>query len=206
MTHDTFAAIDIGSNAFRLLISYVERESGGAVDFKKAAFIRVPVRLGEDVFTGGRIGDDKRRRLVEAIQGFSFLMNAFDVRASLAYATSAMREAENGPEIVDEIFRTSGIPVEIVSGHKEAETIFEAGDIAGLMNSDKRYLYVDVGGGSVEVSVYSNRRRAFSESFPLGTVRTISGAVRRDDMERFKDFLRRVRAEYSPVARRRALR
>ena len=198
MKHSTFAAIDIGSNAFRLLISYVERN--GTTDFKKAAFIRVPVRLGEDVFTKGRVSDEKRHKLVEAMKGFARLMEVFDVQAYKAYATSAMREAKNGPDVVAEIERESGIHVEIVSGHEEAETIFEAGDIAGFGDSDKSYLYVDVGGGSTELTVYSNHGRALSESFPLGTVRTISGAVKEKERERFKKRLHEIRSKYHPVA------
>jgi exopolyphosphatase/guanosine-5'-triphosphate,3'-diphosphate pyrophosphatase len=200
MTHSTFAAIDIGSNAFRLLISYVERGVGATAEFKKAAFIRVPVRLGEDVFTSGHIGHEKRHKLVEAMRGFARLLEVFDVQAYKAYATSAMREAQNGAEIAAEIEKESGIKVEIVSGQEEAETIFEAGDIAGLMSSDKPYLYVDVGGGSTEVTVYSNHRRACSESFALGTVRIIAGAVREGERERFKKWLREIRSKYHPEA------
>lgn len=198
MTRDTFAAIDIGSNAIRLLINYVE--SNGSAEFKKAAFIRVPIRLGEDVFTTGRIEDEKRRGLVEAIQAFAHLMGVFKVRAYRACATSAMREAANGPEVTEEIFRASDVTVEIISGQEEAQTIFDAGVMAGLMNSDKRYLYVDVGGGSIEATVYSNHERAVSESFALGTVRTISGATEHAESDRFKAWLRDVRRTYDPVA------
>ncbi len=198
MPKNTFAAIDIGSNAIRLLINYVE--SNSSTEFKKAAFIRVPVRLGEDVFTSGRIEEAKRQKLVESMQSFAHLMHVFGVQAYRACATSAMREAANGPETVAEIMRKSGIEVEIISGQEEAETIFEAGDIAGLMNSDKHYLYVDVGGGSTEVTVYSNRRRTCSESFELGTVRMISGATRQAEVDRFKESLRKIRQQYRPVA------
>ena len=198
MTKDTFAAIDIGSNAIRLLINYVE--SNGATAFKKAAFIRVPVRLGEDVFTTGRVGDGKRQKLVESMQAFARLIDVFGAQAYRACATSAMREAANGAETVDEIRRASGLEVEIISGREEAETIFEAGDIAGLMNSDNHYLYVDVGGGSTEVTVYSDRRRACSESFALGTVRMISGTAETGEMERFKEWLKDIRRKYGPVA------
>ncbi len=198
MTRATFAAIDIGSNAIRLLISRVEQST--AIEFKKAAFIRAPIRLGEDVFTTGRIGEEKRHKLNEAMQAFSHLMRTFDVQAYRACATSAMREAVNGPEVVEEIGIAAGISVEIISGQEEAETIFEAGDTAGLMNSDKRYLYVDVGGGSTEVTVYSNRKRACSESFPLGTVRMLSGATDRSETGRFKEWLHTVAAKYHPIA------
>lgn len=198
MTRDTLAAIDIGSNALRLLINYVEKN--GSTEFKKAAFIRVPVRLGEDVFVSGTIGEEKRSRLVEAMVSFAHLMRMFDVKAYRACATSAMREAANGEQIVASIAEASGIAVEIISGRQEAETIFEAGDIAGLMGSDKSYLYVDVGGGSTEVTLYSDHRRTLSESFALGTVRMISGAVDPEERVRFKKWLKAVRNEYKPVA------
>jgi exopolyphosphatase/guanosine-5'-triphosphate,3'-diphosphate pyrophosphatase len=198
MTRDTFAAIDVGSNAIRLLISYVE--SNGGTEFKKAAFIRVPIRLGEDVFTTGRIGDQKCRALMESMQAFAHLMRVFEVRAWRACATSAMREAANGAEVVERIKRDSGIGLEIISGQEEAATIFEAGVTAGLMNSDKRYLYVDVGGGSTEATVYCNHHRAVSESFALGTVRMISGATDRAEVDRFREWLRGVRQHYDPVA------
>ncbi len=198
MTKNTFAAIDVGSNAIRLLISYVE--SNGSTDFKKAAFIRVPIRLGEDVFTTGSIGSEKMRRLGETMQAFSHLIAAFDVQDYRACATSAMREAKNGPETVERILSESGLEVEIISGKEEAETIFEAGDIAGLMGSDKRFLYVDVGGGSTELTVYSNRRPSHSESFPLGTVRMLKGATDKHEVKRFKECLREIRKEFGPVA------
>jgi exopolyphosphatase/guanosine-5'-triphosphate,3'-diphosphate pyrophosphatase len=198
--HDTFAAIDIGSNAFRLLISYVEHESDGKIEFRKAAFIRVPVRLGEDVFGGGTIGADKFGRVVEAMQGFSHLIKAFGARAWRACATSAMREASNGPELVAEIERTSGLRVEIISGREEAETIFEAGETTGITRDGKSYLFIDVGGGSVEVSVFSERRRAFSDSFTLGTVRTLSGKSTEDEKKRFRETLRELHHKYHPDA------
>lgn len=204
MKQNTFAAIDIGSNAFRLLIGYVERagddEKKHEFHFKKAAFIRVPVRLGADVFTHGKVGVEKRKKLVEAMVAFSHLFRVFQIDGYRAYATSAMREAANGDEIVKEIARESGIDVEIISGKREAETIFEAGEAAGFGDSDRTWMYVDVGGGSTEITVYSERRRACSESFPLGTVRMISGAVSGDEMERFKKKLRKIGEKYHPDA------
>ncbi len=199
--HDTFAAIDIGSNAFRLLISHVESAGpNSAPRFRKAAFIRVPVRLGEDVFTTGEIGPGKFGRVVEAMQGFAHLIKVFDAKAYRACATSAMREASNGPALAREIERASGLRVEIISGHLEAETIFEAGQATGLTSDGKRYLFIDVGGGSTEVSVFSDCRRACSESFALGTVRTLSGTVTDAERERFREALTRIRARYRPHA------
>lgn len=171
MNRETLAAIDIGSNAIRLLINYVEQS--GAVDFKKAAFIRVPIRLGEDVFIEGSIGDEKRDKLCEAMQAFAHLMKTFNVQQYRACATSAMREAKNGTEVIEYVHQKSGINIEIISGTEEAETIFEAVDLSVVMNADKTYLYVDVGGGSTEVTIYSNHRRVVSESFPLGDRKSV---------------------------------
>ncbi len=198
MKKETLAAIDIGSNAIRLLINYVEKN--GEVSFKKAAFIRVPIRLGEDVFTQGAISEEKKERLMEAMASFRHLMNTFNVRAYRACATSAMREAKNGAEVVQYIRENSDINIEIISGTEEAETIFEAGGIAGLMGGSQSYLYVDVGGGSTEVTIYSNRKRVDSRSFPLGTVRSISNAVDSDEYQAFKKWLKDVALLHKPVA------
>ncbi len=199
MNRETLAAIDIGSNAIRLLINYIEKSSK-VVSFKKAAFLRVPIRLGEDVFTQGKISDEKRKKLCEAMTSFEHVMRTFYVRDYRACATSAMREAKNGAEIVEYIREKSGINIEIITGKEEAETIFEAGDIAGLMEHDESYIYVDVGGGSTEITLYSDHKRVSSESFPLGTVRTISDAVDKNEMKRFKKWLEDVALPLKPVA------
>ncbi|MFI3286967.1 MAG: hypothetical protein R3Y61_00660 [Rikenellaceae bacterium] len=199
MNRETLAAIDIGSNAIRLQISYIE-ESGSKVEFKRAVFVRVPIRLGEDVFTSGSIGEEKREKMSEAMASFAALMKTFNVRAYRACATSAMREAANGKEILEDISARNGIDIEIISGREEAETIFEAGDIAGLMDSDHTYLYIDVGGGSTEITVYANRQMVFSESFPIGTVRMLSGAVGKEELRVFKAWLEKEALPYAPVA------
>ncbi|MFR9620101.1 MAG: hypothetical protein SNH63_02635 [Rikenellaceae bacterium] len=198
MNRETLAAIDIGSNAIRLLINYIE--SSGKVSFKKAAFLRVPIRLGEDVFTLGEISDNKRAKLVDAMGAFAAVMKTFNVKRYRACATSAMREAANGADVVAEVREKSGINIEIITGNEEAETIFEAGDIAGLMGGSRHYLYVDVGGGSTEVTIYSNNKRIVSESFPLGTVRSISNAVDKSEQRRFRDWLTNVALPYKPTA------
>ncbi len=200
MERRTIGAIDIGSNAIRLLISYVDRSSSGRISFKRAAFVRVPIRLGEDVFTQGYIGEYKSRKFVEAMVSFRALLTTFSVGSFRACATSAMREASNREQIVAEIAQKSGIQIEIISGREEAERIFEAGDVAGLMSSDDSYIYVDVGGGSTEVTIYSNRKRVTSESFPLGTVRTIKDAVDKAELDRFKSWLEQVARPRKPVA------
>ncbi len=198
MNRETLAAIDIGSNAIRLLIKYVEENVN--VDFKKAAFIRVPIRLGEDVFKSGYVSLEKKEKLGEAMLAFTHLMTTFNVRTFRACATSAMREAQNGNEVIEYIREKSGLNIEIISGKEEAETIFEAGDIAGMMRTDKCYIYVDVGGGSTEVTIYHNNRKVLSESFPLGTVRMLSDAVDKKEWKRFKKWLEDIEEMYRPVA------
>ncbi len=200
MNRKTLAAIDIGSNAIRLMINYVEQADGNEVVFKRAAFLRVPIRLGEDVFTMGEISDVKLASLTEAMKSFAHLLKTFNTIGYRACATSAMREARNGQSVIEHIAKECGIQIEIISGKEEAQTIFEAGDMAGLMNSDQTYLYVDVGGGSTEVTLYADRRPVLSESFPIGTVRMISGAVGKEEFERFKRWLADMALPYCPVA------
>ncbi|MFI3304554.1 MAG: hypothetical protein SNF68_05605 [Rikenellaceae bacterium] len=198
MNRETLAAIDIGSNAIRLLINYVE--VNGSVNYKKAAFIRVPIRLGEDVFTAGEISEEKRKKMGVAMLSFAHLMNTFNVKAYRACATSAMREAKNGAEVVQYIKEVSGINIEIISGIDEAKTIFEAGNIERFIPKDTNYIYVDVGGGSTEVTVYSGSRRVTSESFRLGTVRTISEGVNKAEYKEFKEWLERIALPFKPIA------
>lgn len=196
MNSKTLAAIDIGTNAVRLFISSVE-EYPTEVLYKKIAFIRVPLRLGDDVFTTGKIEDKKRIRLRETMQGFSYIMSAFNVEAYRAYATCAMREALNGEEIVKELKEASDLNVEIISGVKEAETIF-AGGMKEVVDNDKTYLYVDVGGGSTEVVVYSKGTKVDARSFPLGTVRMLNDAVEKGEMKSFKTWLKSIYQKYTP--------
>ena len=196
MNSKTLAAIDIGTNAVRLFISSME-EYPTEVLYKKIAFIRVPLRLGDDVFTTEKIEEKKRKRLRETMQGFSYIMSAFNVEAYRAYATCAMREALNGEEIVQELKEASDLNVEIISGVKEAETIF-AGGMKEVVDNDKTYLYVDVGGGSTEVVVYSKGTKVDARSFPLGTVRMLNDAVEKGEMKSFKAWLKSIYQKYTP--------
>lgn len=194
----TFGAIDIGSNAIRLLINTVE-EYPDQVEFKKTAFLRVPIRLGEDVFTRGEISPEKRERTCEAMEGFAHIMKAYGVQDYRAYATSAMREAANGTAITDYIREKSGVAIEIISGQVEADTIYANG-LVDMLAADKTYLYVDVGGGSTEVIVYSDRSKVDARSFALGTVRMLSDAVDKDEMKKFKKWLTGIGKKYQPTA------
>lgn len=197
MKIDTLAAIDIGSNAIRLLISNVEQYQTDN-QFKKLAYLRVPIRLGEDVFSDGCISDLKKQRLLDAMQGFSHIMKAYNVLDYRAYATSAMREAVNGLQIVDEISKASGITIEIISGQQEADTIYHAGGLQSVMNRNSNYLYVDVGGGSTEIVVYSAGQKVEAYSFQLGTVRMLEDAVDKNEMETFKQWLKLMYKTYQP--------
>jgi exopolyphosphatase/guanosine-5'-triphosphate,3'-diphosphate pyrophosphatase len=198
MKIETLAAIDIGSNAIRLLISNIEADTS-VTDFKKTVFLRLPVRLGEDVFKKGKIGNRKREQLTNVMQGFSHIMKACNVSKYRACATSAMRDAANGREIVQIIQKESDIDIEIISGQEEADMVFKAGGLDKVMSKNTNYLYVDVGGGSTEVIVYSNQKKIVSESFQIGTVRMISKAVKQSEMRKFKSWLKDIHANYAPL-------
>lgn len=199
MNTDIFAAIDIGSNAIRLLINNIET-TGIVSDFKKTAFLRVPIRLGEDVFTKNEISEEKKQRLIDAMQGFSHIMKAYCVTDYRACATSAMRDAKNGKDITDTILKESGINIEIISGQEEADIIYEAGGLSNVMDKSRNYLYVDVGGGSTEVVVYSDQQKITSNSFQLGTVRMLVNAVKEDEDKRFKAWLKDIYKKYAPLS------
>lgn len=198
MKTSTFAAIDIGSNAIRLLIKNVE-EYPDQVEYKKVAFLRVPIRLGEDVFTRGELSDQKCDLMCSAMQGFSHIMRAYGVESYRACATSAMREAANGEALTERVRECSGINIEIISGQTEAETIFANG-MNEMVSPELTYMYVDVGGGSTEVVVYSRHTKIEARSFALGTVRMLSGAVDKEEMKRFKKWLSSMAKKYKPTA------
>lgn len=200
MNRETFGAIDIGSNAIRLLIDYVEQYDDLRTEYKKAAFVRVPIRLGDDVFLRGHIGNDRAEALCDAMQGFAALLRAYGVRDYRACATSAMREAANGREILERVRLRSGISVETISGAEEADTIFAAGGLKELLDHTKTYLYVDVGGGSTEIVVYASGEKTAAESFRLGTVRILSGATQPAEWHRFEEWLARQVETHHPSA------
>jgi len=171
-----YAAIDIGSNGVRLLISNVIEFNKKETQFKKSSLIRVPIRLGEDVFTTGKISDNNKHRICDAMQAFKLIMKLYDVERYKACATSAMREAKNNQEIVTEIYNKTGVRIDIINGKTEAE-IISSTDLSDLIQNDQSYLYVDVGGGSTEFTFFSNGKLIDSRSFPLGTVRLLDNKV-----------------------------
>ncbi|RFZ84621.1 exopolyphosphatase [Mucilaginibacter terrenus] len=183
-----YAAIDIGSNAVRLLIANII-ENNGSYSFKKNTLVRVPVRLGDDAFLNGRISVKKADDLVKTMQAFANLMDVFKVEHYMACATSAMREAGNGSEVVDRIKEESGIGIEIVEGEKEAR-IISASHAEVNIDKDKTYLYIDVGGGSTELSLFSKGELLASQSFNLGTIRILDNQDKEETWNEMREFLR----------------
>lgn len=171
-----YAAIDIGSNAMRLLIANVVEEENKPTQFNKSHLVRVPIRLGQDAFTVGEISEENAERMIKAIQAFKLLMEVYKVEKFAACATSAMREAYNGKELVDDIFTATGIPIDIIEGKTEAAIIANS-DLESYIKKDGHYLYVDVGGGSTEFTVFSNGQQVVSKSFKNGTVRLLNNMV-----------------------------
>ncbi|MFA5620395.1 MAG: exopolyphosphatase [Weeksellaceae bacterium] len=170
------AAIDIGSNAMRLLINYVYEFPGSQPIFNKTSLIRLPVRLGEDVFFNKRISEQNEQRMKEAIQAYKLIMDIHGIENYLAYATSAMRESENGKEILSRIRKKTGIHVEIIDGNTEANLVF-ATELQKFIEDKQNYLFVDVGGGSTELTLIENGKIGISKSFSVGTVRLLNDLV-----------------------------
>jgi len=168
-----YAAIDIGSNAIRLLINNIIIRKGEEPQFKKASLVRVPIRLGADTFVTGKISSESKKRMIDALNAFQLLMNVHKVEKYRTCATSAMREASNGREIIKEIYKETGIQIDLIDGKTEAEIIFST-DLTGFIKDDSSYLYVDVGGGSTELTVFSNGKVVNAKSFKLGTVRLLN--------------------------------
>ena len=188
------AAIDIGSNAARLLISEVVKHDK-EIEFSKLNLIRIPLRLGFDVFEKGYIGFRKKKMLINTIDAFSALMKVYEVDHYIACATSAMRYASNSKEIIKEIKAETGIKVEVISGDLEAEIIYE-NHIAELLDANKSYLYIDVGGGSTEVTLFHKSAVAFQKSFNIGTVRILTNKVEDATWEDLKQTLKEIGRTY----------
>ncbi len=192
-----FASIDIGSNAVRLLLCSV-MEDGGEVLFKKNELVRIPIRLGEDAFVEKFISEEKIRSLVKTMQAFRLLMEVFGAVDYRACATSAMREAGNGNEIIERVRREAGINIEIIQGKIEAEIIY-SNHIAEHLDHDSSYLYIDVGGGSTELTLFSEGKIVFSQSFNIGTIRLLHETVSKEHWSDFKETVRNITKNYRPL-------
>lgn len=192
------AAIDIGSNAARLLITEASVYKDGSVDFTKLNLLRIPLRLGFDVFSNGFISDEKKRKMIDTIKAYKLLMDVYKVEALKACATSAMRDASNGAQVLAEIKKETGIDVSIITGQEEANIIYET-HIAEKLNTDKSYMYVDVGGGSTEVTLFANNHIVFKESFNIGTIRLLNGSVSDEQWEHMKWYIKNHTKDFQPV-------
>lgn len=174
-----YAAIDIGSNAVRLLISNIVEQKGKPPMFKKSSLVRVPIRLGADVFMNHEISKANEIRLIDTMNAFRLLMQAHKVSNYKACATSAMREADNGSEVTKHILKQCKIKIDIIDGEEEA-AIIAATDLNQYIDENKTYLYVDVGGGSTEFSVIHQGQTVASKSFKIGTVRLLNDIVQKE--------------------------
>lgn len=188
------AAIDIGSNAARLLICEVVKNDETTA-FNKLNLIRIPLRLGFDVFEKGYIGFRKKKMLINTIDAFSALMKVYEIDHYIACATSAMRDASNSKEIIKEIKAETGIKLDIITGDLEAEIIYE-NHIAELLDVNKSYMYIDVGGGSTEVTLFHKSTVAFQKSFNIGTVRILTDKVMDATWEDLKQTLKEIGKTY----------
>ncbi len=198
LTIKKYAAIDIGSNAMRLLISNIVEEKGKVTQFSKSSLVRVPIRLGQDAFTVGEINEENIERMVDAMKAFKLLMKVHRVEKYMACATSAMREAYNGKEVVDFIKKKADIKIEIIDGKKEA-AIIASTDLKYLLKTEETYLYVDVGGGSTEFSLFSNGKMVASKSFKAGTVRLLNNMVNDIVWQEIEKWIRTNTQDYDQV-------
>jgi exopolyphosphatase/guanosine-5'-triphosphate,3'-diphosphate pyrophosphatase len=194
-----YAAIDIGSNAIRLLIQNVIEAPDRPVRFNKSSLIRVPVRLGEDSFRTGRITPNNELRIEKTLRAFGLLMEVSGVERYRACATSALREAENGPAILDRIRRDTGMPVELIDGREEAQIIAST-DLRRFLQEGITYLNVDVGGGSTEFTWFIRGVPAQSLSFRIGTVRLLDQMVTEAEWAELEAWLRQESAAFPQVA------
>jgi exopolyphosphatase/guanosine-5'-triphosphate,3'-diphosphate pyrophosphatase len=193
-----YGAIDIGSNAVRLLIADVI-ENKGEISFKKNTLIRVPLRLGDDAFLHQHISGKKAEDMVKTMSAFKNLMDVYKVTDYMACATSAMREAKNGAEIVNKVKTEAGIDIEIVHGKREANIIY-ASHVEENIDKSKNYLYIDVGGGSTELSLFTGGKILASHSFNIGTIRILDNQDTEETWNEMKEFIREHTRQFKDIS------
>ncbi len=192
-----FAAIDIGSNAVRLLIAnIIEAEDG--YYYKKDTLLRIPLRLGDDAFLNQKLSEKKIKELSQSMLAFRNLMDVFKVSQYKAFATSAMREAKNGIEVIERIKKEANIKIEIITGNVEAEMIYSS-HIEDTLDHKKNYLYIDVGGGSTEISVFSKNKVLASQSFNIGTIRILDNKDSEMEWARMRDWIKEHTKNLKPM-------
>lgn len=193
-----YAAIDIGSNAVRLLIKSIDRDAVQEKKFKKVMLLRVPLRLGFDVFSIGELSDKKADKLRRLMKAFRQLMKIYEVDDYRACATSAMRDARNGMEIIKKIDKDTGIRIEIIDGQEEARMIYN-NHVECLEDRLGNYMYVDVGGGSTEINLLTNGGLVCSMSYNIGTVRMLSNAVKEGTWQQMEEELRKATEGFTGI-------
>ena len=198
ITIKKYAAIDIGSNAIRLLVMNVVEQQGKEPQFNKSALFRVPIRLGQDAFTVGEISEENISRMVDAMKAYKLLMKVYKVEQYKACATSAMREAYNAKEVVDIIKKKADIRIDIIDGKKEA-AIIAASDLHSFIKTERTYLYVDVGGGSTEFSLFSEGKMIASKSFKNGTVRLLNNMVNEVVWTEIEKWIKSITEGYEDI-------
>jgi exopolyphosphatase / guanosine-5'-triphosphate,3'-diphosphate pyrophosphatase len=193
------AAIDIGSNAARLLIADLSNDNTGKLQFNKLNLVRVPLRLGFDVFEKGEISKEKRGMILQTMKAYSHLINAYGVTHTIACATSAMRDARNSQDIIRKVKMETGLDIEIISGEFEASLIYE-NHVAEQMDTDHSYLYIDVGGGSTELTFFAEGNLIFKESFNIGTIRILKEMVDDSKWNEIKEYIKQKTKGYKKIA------
>lgn len=199
MKIEKFAAIDIGSNAIRLLITNVIIKKGFPTKFIKSSIVRVPIRLGQESFTIGEISSKNVSKIVRTIKAFNHIIKVNDVKSSLAFATSALREANNSKEIIKEVKKKTKLKIEIIDGKKEAK-IISLNNIFDFLNKNRIFIYVDVGGGSTEFSIIENGKRKNSKSFKIGTLRMINKITSEDVWNQIRIWIKTNIRQHSKIA------
>ncbi len=184
------AAVDVGSNAARLLIKHVEIDIDGNKTVSKLLFLRIPLRLGMDVFAQGKISEERAHEFICTMKAYRQLMKAYQVSQYRACATSAMRDAKNGKKIIKKIAKDAHLRLEIISGDEESQIIYD--NHLAMMPDEGCFLYVDVGGGSTEISFICDGERVYSHSFNVGTIRLLNGKVKKKDLLDMKSEIERV--------------
>jgi len=192
------AAIDIGSNAARLLISEVVEGDNGKPQFSKLNLVRVPLRLGFDVFEKGEISKPKLGMIIQAMKAYAHLLNVYSVHHLKACATSAMRDARNSNDVIRKVKLETGIQISIISGDDEASYIYE-NHIAENLDKEHSYLYIDVGGGSTELTFFADGKLRYKESFDIGTIRLLKNMVTEKHWEEMRDHLKNNTKSKLPI-------
>ena len=191
-----FGAIDIGSNAVRLVVKSIEKDPfDGSESLSQDLLVRFPLRLGEDAFTQGKISEDKAKQLQHLMKSFRQMLKIFPVTDVKVYATSAMRDAKNGEKIADRIYKKTGVAIEIIDGEEEARIVYET-HIERELGQDTDYMYMDVGGGSTQISLIHSGKLIYSHSFNIGTVRMMNNKVDSEEKKAFVSKLQELRAQY----------